>query len=655
MRKSAIFGLSALIATFSVGCGGEPLTPTTPTATTATPPPTTSAVVAEPAPAPEPAETVALVHWKSFDASVSGLSTCAGIPSELSGVFTKTLVDEALKDGLRGVADTKAMSQLIASDAPMDAIVSLDPQKKGKGMVGFAVGLKNLEQAKAAAAAVSPTPEITQGIWRIGDKESHKPACAIATSVGSTPARLVCTERDSQLLQLAPYLARTAPNLTPKGGDLHAEVRFSTLAARFGDEAKSQLRGFGTIAQSQIAIGEPLFDKAAGDAAAAIQGELAAWIGDLDNATIDITADSTRCLSASVGIGFKGTSSWLASTVGDRADRAGAPPAIYWRAPKDADQAMFGRATDPSKMAPIIKNLKQLIEGALNKVNAGTPAERHAVADLIDMNLSKDTNTVSASGRGESAPLKAKASAQEKADHYVESLIGWTVIGMDQPADPTIKWARDFVKLAGSNTLFSGLRKELGKNASFIPKLKIDKAPAALGKDAIDVVITADGLPLPKELGGDSGPKAPKMKVSVHILVMPDGKNTWIAVGPKLDVLVAHLQMVKAGAPDSGTLASRPGLEALKGGKNMAGGFITMERFVKALTMNLENKNMQDPDLQKIKTVVGMMPHKGETPMFITTQVTGGSAPTVKLTFDVQRGTVEDLGAAIKGIMAFKN
>ena len=52
--------------------------------------------------------------------------------------------------------------------------------------------------------------------------------------------------------------------------------------------------------------------------------------------------------------------------------------------------------------------------------------------------------------------------------------------------------------------------------------------------------------------------------------------------------MVKHLLMSKSGSPDSDTIASRPGLEPLKNGKNLTGGFMTLNTFLKAFEGGLD-------------------------------------------------------------------
>jgi hypothetical protein len=677
MRVSQLsFGLATLVLT-GLGCepAQPPVAPTQPAATTPTAPATVASSAYDLSPVAEPADLVGLLRWRTPSATISTMGGCANLPQELLRAGPTAFLSEMFGDVLRGDANAKKLAAIVATEASVDLVVALDPtSRRGEPIFAFSMGLTSIDGAKDAISANGALPaEIVPGVWRVGsDKEGRRDlSCVVAVSTGPTPARLVCGRRDKWVTALVPYMTRTLPTAAPATTDLHGEVRYAPVDARYGDMIRSYAQGLPVLAKSQASIGEPAFDAALNDAAVALSDEAISLTRDLDRLTIDLSSDPTTCLTASGALKLRDKSSWIAGSILDRADRAGPPPAIFWRAPKDSDSVSFGRAGDPARMAGIIRTLRTMVDGALGKFQIGSADDRKALADLIAAPIGKDTNTVSASGHGASPPAKPKAATkpgddpprqtvQQKVDDVVTNL-GWTLIGFDQPPDAIAKWLKDVVAVYGRKGLIDPVKKALRQEARFLPTIKVVGAPASLGKDAFAVEIKGDFLsevpPAPPKIkagpaGGGSKkppepvsklpppPKPEKVTFTLHIVLMPDATSTWIAFGPNKDELVKHLLMAKTGAPTEATLATRPGLESLRAGKNMSGGFFTLALFSKLLRLGDSGRRAgrEDP-LSAIKDT----PHGGATPIFFTSTVTPGNAPKTELTVKLSKDSVEDL------------
>jgi hypothetical protein len=609
-------------------------------------------------PVAEPADLVGLVRWKNPGISFANLSGCAGLPQELSDQGGKALLGQLFKDALRGLVDPKQMAAAIAVEAPMDVVVALDQSsRKPKPYWAFSMGLSSLDAAKASITGEATLVEVTPGTWRIGDKEKQRDShCVIASSSGATPARLVCSDHEKDVLALAPYLTRTMPTTAPALSDLHAEFRITPIEGRYGNELRQVLKGVPVLAQSQASIGDPTFDDALLEAATALSGEVGAIVSDLDKLTLDLGADRNNCLSTTASLQLRGKSSWTASTMADRADRAGAPPALYWKLPKDADSAFFGRASDPSRYTDILRVLRKMIEGGLGKMKIGSADDRKALAELLDLRMSKDTNTVSASGRSDGqkparAPKAGGSKAQQIVEAMINSSVGWYVMGFDDSPEMVLKSLKSLVSLYGRKGLMDPLKKEMRDDARFLPTVKMGAGPAALGKGAQDVEIKFEFVadePTFDSKGKKVAPKGDKLTFAFHILLVQDGKTSWLGIGANRDELVKRLQLVKGGA-EADTLASRTGLESLKSGKNMTGGFMTLNVMTKAINSAMNGPLGQEKPAvaSEILSALSGLPHKGESPMFLTTQISAGSAPRADMTLQIGKGTVEDIGSMI--------
>ena len=80
---------------------------------------------------------------------------------------------------------------------------------------------------------------------------------------------------------------------------------------------------------------------------------------------------------------------------------------------------------------------------------------------------------------------------------------------------------------------------------------------------------TADDRPSARLTGGlEALTVRPQHRVyKLQVLVVPEAAQTWIAIGANRVKLTAVVQSVLEGAPDSGTLASRPDAAVFRDGK----------------------------------------------------------------------------------------
>ena len=647
------------------------------------------------APVAEPSDGVGLLRWKSPSVGLTSLGSCTNVAGAILDQVPRIGLTKAFETSYHDKVDAAELAGLIALDAPVDALVTLDGSARSpKPVFALAVGLTSLDGAKHAASAKNPVTEIVPGVWRIGNPDSGL-VCAIVVSAGATPARLVCAQKEKDLTALAPYLTRTMPTLAPAASDFHLELRVAPLDTRFGDQLRQQLRALPILAQTQATIGEPDFDNAIMTSANALTDELGAFVGDLDKLQIDATLDKGSCLTSTTALQMRGKSSWLVNTMMERADHIGPPPAIFWRAPRDASTAFYGHGTDPSRYTEILRTLRTMLVGAMKKVAVGSDDDRKALADLIAMPLGKDVNTMSSNGHSDPVAVRpgakpvAAAKPGAKPAHVGSSAslvstienMGWYVMGFDDGADALTKQLKDLVAVYNRKGLHDPLKKALGKDATFLPTVKIVSAPAGLGKGALDIEIKLDvpdeevfkpsaEILLDDRVSG-AKPARPvkqvkpaargKTTLTLHLLLAVDGKTAWFGFGGNRDDVVKHMLMSKSGSPDSDTITSRPGLEALKNGKNLSGGFFTLNSFLKAIQNAMMSKHSEGPnELDEAKRILmGQLPNRGDTPIFLTTTSTGGATPRGEMKLEMTKGSFEDIGSmvnqALGPIMRGKN
>ncbi|AUX48940.1 hypothetical protein SOCE26_104850 [Sorangium cellulosum] len=614
-------------------------------------------------PVAEPAAVVGVLRWGNPAATLSSLAACGGLSPTVADASAQAIASTLLSELVSSSIDTNQLAGVLALDAPVHLLVALDESaKQAKPMAAVSFGLSSLERARGALEAGATLTEVKPGMWKIGGKEPSSSSCFLAASAGSAPARLLCGDRDRDVTALGPYLARTLPTLSPEERDLHGEVRFVPISAKYGEMAKRDLRGLPILAQSQLAIGQPQFDRALTDAATAVQGELAALIDDAGKAFIDVRVDSQSCMNLTAGLELRGQSSWLAGTMADEARRAGPAPALYWRAPKDSYSAFFDQGGDPARYGDILKTLRAMLEGWLEKEKIGRPADRKALADVLSLPVNQPAASVSAHGDIPPAPAAAKtgqAAPNELLDGLLGGFIGWNLYGVDAAPDGLIKYLKNAV--VAYNT--PGLRTRLPDvdiDPKQLPTVKTVPAPKDLGKNALAVEIQIKDIPkLDDGAAAGSTPPANKAKpkpttVTLHLLLMGEEKTTWIAFGHDRRELLRRLTMVKAGAPDAETLASRPGLEPLKSGKFVYGGFTTLAPITRGIQNVLTTlsgpgagSGLLPPEARQFGDALAKLPHKGEGLMLVTAQDQGGAAPRPAISINLSKPVLEDIGALL--------
>ncbi len=660
MRKP----LLPLLSLFVLACGPSPTT-TEPTKTAndapkekaelevaAPPSAATPGTAYDLTPVVEPQDVVAIMGWKNPADTLRAFASCSNTQPERTLDVAEIGMRDVLRDLVSPNVDVRALAAAVAYDAPVFGVAALDPQAKGPGgFVAVSIGLSSFDKAKAAAEPAGPLTELAPGQFRIAGRKDS--VCVIAASAGAAPVRLVCGPREKDVTSLAPYLTRTLPTSTVGAADMHVELRLLPVEARFGSQLRGVVQGLPVLAQAEGTIGEPKFDKAIVDAASAVADEVVAIVADADKITLDVSVDPVTCLRASASLAMRSKTSWVAGLMGDRPDRAGPPPAIYWRAPKDSATAIYGRGTDPKKFTPMFRTGRLLLEGVLAKAAVGNEADHRALSELLDLPLNPYVETVSASGPYETAAASGKPlTPQQEMDAFLGGFTGWSIVGFEEGSAATAKYLKRIEDVYKRKGFQDALKKELKKDAKLMPVVKVNPGPASLGAGSLDLVIKVDNLPANKMGTIKSAKDKDVVSAEMHVLLMPDGKSrTWVAVGVgKPDGLVKRLLAAKTGAPDEGTIASRTDLQQLRRGDHMSAGFTTMKMFTESLKKSggLMGGRGSDQMLEKLTKSLSSMPHQGDAPIFISTSAKGTDAPRGDVSIAVQKPVMEDIGWLIK-------
>jgi hypothetical protein len=654
MRRARIGVLSLLFASV---CACEPTpvaVPPQPRPVEVATPVATATSVAGPgydlSPVSEPPDIVGIGRWRSPMTTVGNLASCAGVPAVIVEVNAHMGVDWLLRAVLRSSLDTRKIAALVSLDAPVDVLVTLDPQVRLRPpMIAVAMGLSSLDGAKVAIAPEGEAKVLAPGIWRV--KGDRGIACAVAASVGSTPARLVCADSEKTLSALAPYLARTAPTLELGGPDVHVEARVDVFRKRYGDAMLKNLGAMPGAIRAEYGVGNARFDALLFDAAIAGKDDAAKVLADVDRVTAEVRSEkSGACLRATADLDLNGTSSWLAGTLADRLDRAAPPPAIYWRLPKESQLALYSRGMDPARFTGVVQKSRELLEAALAAESVGSAAERKKITELIDLPYGKDTTSVLAHGSIDLAlpEQTGKGAPQKTVDATSKRLAGWTLLGIGEGSAAVKKQLKAWVeayKQPGTQTF---LKKEARGDAKSVPVVKSGTAPASLGASAEALEITIPNIEAPPPAAGPKPAKPDIMSLTFHVLLMPDSDTTWLALGGSKDELVKRLLAVKTGADEKGQLASRAGLDTLKSGKQMFGGFVSAAVVADKTVALVQGLDAVEPgtfsqDDVGFAQALTALPNQGRTPMFVTFSGTPGAKPKLNVAVELQQGAFQDM------------
>lgn len=632
MRESAFIAFIGA-ALVPMACGGAPQS-------TAAQNPSPVAIGSDPvmaegpinlSPVEEPGDVVVVARWKSPRRVFDTLQQWLGLPIPIDM-------------GIEEIFRVRGMASVIDMDSPVEMLVALDPQASERNpqpFIGFSVGLRSLHDARQAMQSDKELRETQEGVFRVDlGSEYDRLACLLSSSLGPSPARLVCGPRDRDVEALHPYMTRGLPVASMPDSDLHGQVRLAPIHSKFGHMLPGALEMGSSVLSHEFGTGDRNLDRAITDAMSEVSKELLALSNDLDGLRLDVQLDPNgRALSGEMALTFKNRSSWLSQRFFDNADKAGAPPAIFWRAPAASSNVFFDRGVDGKNYAVIKRHGSNLIDAALARENF-TAADRKAVVGLFDRLLEGSPVSVSASGQVE--PPKPETRAATEFDQIREAVtmsLGWQIIGLEERSTRVDGWLQDLARVYGRASVQQWLRTELSLDARSMPRVRY-AAKTVAGLPGLKVLqITVPHTVLDKNIKG-----APKPFV-YSVMVLPDGERTWLAMSADEALLEKHLKTVKAGG--AGTIEGKAGLESLRASRTVAGGYITMAGIAAQASGGfmeaLDGRGYQNREMERLLGAFARIPNHGETPILLTSQVQEGSPAHVSVKFQASRGTIDDL------------
>ncbi len=642
---SRVTALSSLVLV--VGCGGQKLPSKSAVDTSqgsaksaktqAEAPPDLSPVAA-------PKDLFLVGRFKDPGAAVDTITNWAGMPMDWRKLIARHQPDAA---------------RIVAMDAPVDIAAALNPTSVGQMPKPFAVvsvGLNSLDDAVAFARKQGEdVHEMSRGVYRVG--ADGDVSCAVAASVGKVPARLVCGRHREDVDALLPYATRGLPNADLGQNDLHIELRAEPFRRRYA----RQLRELKTLAVpfvlKELSLDSPSFDRALADGVHGLGDEFIALVEDLDSIDIDGTIDKSKQQVVTTGaVKFRGDSSWTVHTMVDSAKRAGPPPDMFWKLPKDVASAGYGVSPNPSRYKGIARTAEELADGFMSHEQVPRRARDEAV-DAIEQLFKLEGAHVFARG---AVTVPDDKTSNRKRDRLISS-VGWNVIGFDETPAKVKKLMSTLAKVYNDRQLRKLLDKQLGKKKQkLLPTLKVHGARAR----GIAPGSTEYDLTLPGSLfeshhfhyGAAPRKKAAKKTtlkpVIVSIVVMPEGKQTWVGISADKKALFQRLSQIHQGKD---TLASRPGLAQLKTSKAVSGGFMTLSGFTNGMRSDL--RAVLGPSFSTaLQKVFDALPNHGETPISYTFMVDQqGHGVSLAWSMRAPKGVVADIGALVPAVLALKS
>lgn len=583
MRARRFFLLLALAP---LACGGAPAPPVQNAAVT---PVASSTVVAAPvfdtSPVQMPANVVLVVRVANASASADKLSRWTRIPLSPLELF-----------GNDRAARTIDLSK------PVDLVVTMDDRRgRPNPNVAMSAAIRSLDEARSIIGEKNDLVPSENGVVKIvpraaskadhGDKRSEEDdddddddrRCALAPAFGTAPYRLVCAETEPALGKVLAYLTRGVTRI-PLDQDVHVEAYAGPLK-KFVNAVRGELmhdlnRGSNRVpAMADLLNAYDPFEAAL----------------DLDHATLDAKLDDAAG-DAKLALVFREKQSAWTKALTSHPELAGPAPATFLRLPIESDVAFYSHGFDAAELDKArASGGDALAQGFLGDSMAPSDAQAFANAfkDTIGalsgpFVYARGVDVVQArAALSAFASAKDDASKQKASKAAIEQVAGWEVVGLEQPiakVGPNLKgYAAAFAR-AG----FTKWYKDHGDDAA-APVMKSAAAIAGLPPDSVhfEIAFTHPGElpaapPPPPAPGTKSKPTArpapkPPVVTKLHIIAIPDQGRTWIVDAMDEATATAKAKGLLPNAPDTGTLAKRADIDALKNKTSNAGGFFNVQ------------------------------------------------------------------------------
>jgi hypothetical protein len=425
--------------------------------------------------------------------------------------------------------------------------------------------------------------------------------------------------------------------------DLHLELKLAPVKQKYSPMLPDVLRMASSFVTHEFGTGDRRVDRAITDAMNGLSTETEAFVRDLDGMNLDLNFDQNqRTVHGDFAIKLRGQESWLVQRSFDHVADTGPPPAIFWRAPKDADSAFYGRGVNAKAYEGLRHATDDLVDALLAQQSMDG-ADRKAIQGIIDRIFSGYPTMVSSTGHID-PPADAKDPADPKA---VSAALGWHVYGLEEGSDRAMGLIKELAAAYNKPSMQKWLRTKAKSDAKFLPTARVAPfaAKGITGAQALEIKVTIPEPPAFPEGPGAKKPQAPKNTAfSVFLVVMPDGPRTWMALSADRAAIESHLLAVKTGAPDSGTIAARSGIDQIKSTRAVSAGFITFAGLASRQNHGLAQLIGRHSE-HKLQEAISRIPNHGETPILLMSTVEPGTPSTTSLQFQISKGTIDDIAS----------
>jgi len=541
-------------------------------------------------PVAAPPELVAVARVKRPREFVETLAGWTGLPVALGTLLP---------------SDFREAEALVDWNAPLEAAAVLDPAAKSKTappLVAVSLGLTGLDSARAFVESQGGRPtKVAPGVYRV---EIRGADCALAASLGTSPARLVCGDDWDDVETLLPYATRGLPNERLAERDFLLEFRLRPVEKRYHDEVGS-LRILSGLLLRQIGADDARLDRALSEVVYALADELTLVAREADTLTLGATLDAkAKVLDIDYGLSLEGNASTIGQLLRDTSKRAAPAPAVFFRLPAEAHSGVYGVPGDRERLGKIIPPLAELLDAYLAREKLGGKFRERVKTAALSL---PELQGLSAYASG-AAPAKKDAAPGER---FV-SQVGWHVGAMEVRIDAMTKLLGELVLALNDKELGKWLAAKHRMDKDLFPKAR--SAPARVPTFA--AAGTAYTIELPPKLAAklldtdDAGAAKGKAKpgaVSLSLVLAPDGNTTWFAIAGSQKAAIEKL--VQAHGDGHPTLGTRPGLEALKTTPSASGGFTSIQSLSHMLAEVASKANVDLDD------TLNRVPDHGRTPI----------------------------------------
>jgi hypothetical protein len=505
-------------------------------------------------------------------------------------------------------AEVRELEELVQWDAPFEFAAALDRETASKtapprmvvsfGLVSVNAALAFVEKKGGRATRVSP------GVYRV---EIQKAVCAIAVSLGHSPARLVCSDDWDDVEPLLAYATRGLPREVLGSSDLFLEIRLRPVELRYREQIQS-LRVLAGLGLRQIETDDPRLDRALSDVVYGLADELGLLATELDRLTLTASLDTaSKWVELEYALSLNGTQSTLGQILRETGKRAAPPPEVFYRLPAEAQSGGYAVGTERTRFAKLASYLTELLDAYLarEKLPARFRERVRSAAERLPQVYGG-----SAYASGGAAASKAASPGERLAAN-----VGWHVGVVEQEIDGLTRLFGDLTAALNDKEFSNWLVNKHKLDRALIPKAK----SAAVRVPTFTAAGTAYTIELPPKLAARildvTEPQAPgaqskpakEKPVPISLVLAPDGGVTWVAVAGTQRAAVDRL--AQAHGNTGPTLGGIPALAQLKTKPSASGGFTTVESLSRMVSDELAEKGV---DLNAALTKV---PEHGRTPI----------------------------------------